>query len=264
MNVLRKENIIVASCCVVFFLLACLTWWLEPVISRDGILYLELVGIWQKGGDFQMVLDHWNEFWLPPFYLWLCQGLIGLGIPPEVAGRGINILCGAMLPWIVYLIAEEVQNDKRVSLAAAILMALNPPMLELAIEVQRDMLYLALFGWCIYFCLRGIIRKEIWSWIPAGVLFSCSLLTRYETLELIPLLLLALVLFGFCKYSNWKRLAMQTVTMCVICVISFFCLLYLMGVKDYVLNSYQKYYTGKYTGVQMLYAEPGQVGGDAK
>ena len=259
-----KHKIIVASCCVVFFLLACLTWWLEPVVSRDGILYLELAGIWQKGGDFQMVLEQYPDFWLPPFYLWLCQGLIGLGIPPEVAGRGINILCGSMLPWIVYLIAEEVQNDKRVSLAAAILMALNPPMLELAIEVQRDMLYLALLGWCIYFCLRGIMRKEIWSLIPAGVLFSCSILTRFETLELIPLLCVAFLLFGLLKYTVWKRIALQFVTMFAVSVIVFTGLLFAMGVQGHLLTSYQTYYNGKYTLLQTLYAEPGQEGGGAK
>ena len=246
----------VAGCCGVFFLLACFACVLDPVISRDGTLYLEMVNLWQKNGDFQAILGRFSNFWIPPFYLWLVKNAVNLGVPLEVAGRGVNILAGSMLPLIVFLIAQEVQKDKRVSLLASVLIAVNPCMLELSIEVQRDMLYLALSGWIIYFCLRGLLRKEILPWIPAGILCSCSMLTRYETTEFMPLLFFAFLLFLIRKKINWKLAAGQIGTFVCSVLVSFCLLVFLMGVQGHLLKFYQTYYSGKYTMVQMLYAKP--------
>lgn len=255
MHVIRKEYLFVAGCCAVFFLLACLTWRLDPVISRDGVKYLEWIDIWYRNGKFQAIFDIYPYFWVPPFYLWIVKILISIGIPPEFAARGVNLFCGMMTPWIAYLIAQEVQNDKRVSLAAAALMALHPFMIELAIEVQRDMIYLALCGWCIYFCLRGIKRQEIWPWIPAGFFISCSILTRFETMEMIPLVFAAFLLAGFCKYTHWKRIAIQFIVLLGAFSVFFVSLLYVMGVSDHLLNYYQNYYSDKFKQSQSLYLE---------
>ena len=246
----------VAGCCGVFFLLACFACVLDPVISRDGTLYLKMVDIWQKDGNFQAILEQFTNFWIPPFYLWLVKCAVDLGVPLEVAGRGINILSGTMLPLIVFLIGEEVQKDKRVSLTASVLMAVNPRMLELSVEVQRDMVYLALSGWILYFCLRGLLRKEIIPWLLAGILCSCSVLTRYETVEFIPLLFFAFLLFLIRKKLDWKLVARQIGTLICSGLISFCLLIFLMGVHGHLLKFYRTYYSGKYTMVQMLYAKP--------
>ena len=132
----KKIYGIVAGCCILFFLLACLRYVFDPVISRDGTLYLEMADIWQKNGNFQAILDRFTNFWIPPFYLWLVKTAVNLGVPLEVAGRGVNILAGTMLPLTVYLIAQEVQKDKRISLLAAVLMAVNPRILELSMRLR--------------------------------------------------------------------------------------------------------------------------------
>ena len=250
---MKKDSCIILAGTAVFVALALITLYVEPTISRDGTLYLEMTGVWQKNGGFQAVWDAFPGFWIPPFYLWLIQGLINIGLPPEVAGRGISLIGGMTTPCLVYLIAQEVQKDRRVSLTAAFLMAVNPTVIGYSIEIQRDMLYFSLCGWTIYFCLRGILRNEMWSWIPAGILFGCSLLTRYETLELIPLLLLAFILFGISKKISWKRILCQSACMVVSCLISVFILIYSMGVQNHIVDYDQKYVLGKQASFQKLY-----------
>ena len=69
-------------------------WNLEPTVSRDGLLYLELVQVWHDHGSFQAVLEYWPRFWIPPFPLYLMKLLTDCGIPAEAAGVGLNIAMG--------------------------------------------------------------------------------------------------------------------------------------------------------------------------
>ena len=135
-------------------------WNLEPTVSRDGLLYLELVQVWHDHGSFQAVLEYWPQFWIPPFPLYLMKLLTDCGIPAEAAGVGLNIAMGCCLPLIVYGIAMEITGKRKIALCSALLTALNPSMIELAIEVQRDMIYLFFCGLLIYFLFIRKIRRE--------------------------------------------------------------------------------------------------------
>ena len=65
--------------------LSLLSWNLEPTVSRDGLLYLELVQVWYDRGSFQAVLEYWPQYWIPPFPLYLMKLLTDCGLP---AGGG--------------------------------------------------------------------------------------------------------------------------------------------------------------------------------
>ena len=122
--------------------------WMEPVISRDGVFYLQMVSSWQETGSYAGMLEKFSGMdWIPAFPLFLIKFLADCGISPEIAGVGISMVIGSTLPLLVYLMAQEIQSDKRISLAASMLMAFNPSMIELACEIQRDMLYIGLCGW---------------------------------------------------------------------------------------------------------------------
>lgn len=250
---IKKDFCFIAGCCFLFFVLSCMQWCFEPVISRDGILYLELAETWYKSGSFFTETDRWSSLWIPPFYIWLIKLGYGLGLPAELVGRSISMACGVVLPWIVYLISEEIREDKRVSYVAAALMAVSPSMIEFSIEIQRDIFYLAFTGWSFYFSLRGLLRKEIWPWLPAGFCFCCAVLTRFEAMELPPILFFAFLLSGFKKYESWKRLILQGTALFCACMISFFSLIYIMGIEKYMWDSYSKYFVQKCKYMQSLY-----------
>lgn len=226
--------------------LSLFSWRLEPTVSRDGLLYLELVQIWHDHGSFQAVLEYWPQYWIPPFPLYLMKLLTDCGIPAEAAGVGLNIAMGCCLPLIVYGIAMEVVRERKIALCSALLMALNPSMIELAIEVQRDMIYLFFCGLLIYFLACGIRRQKWFYWFFSGVFFACSFLTRYETLEFIPLIAFYLLFLLIAKYMSWKKLLLNASVFLVITTGVFFLLIHTMGVQEHLFGSYQKYYLQKW------------------
>ena len=221
-------------------------WNLEPTVSRDGLLYLELVQVWHDHGSFQAVLEYWPQFWIPPFLLYLMKLLTDCGIPAEAAGVGLNIAMGCCLPLIVYGIAMEITGKRNIALCSALLTALNPSMIELAIEVQRDMIYLFFCGLLIYFLACGIRRQKWFYWVFAGVFFACSFLTRYETLEFIPLIAFYFLFLLIAKYMSWKKLLINASVFLASMAAVFFLLIHTMGVQEHLFGSYQKYYLQKW------------------
>ena len=229
--------------CVLFVVLVLFSRWLEPDLSRDGVFYLQMVEVWLREGSCRAMLTHCA--WMggvPAFPLYLVKILAECGISPEVAGVGISMCAGSTLPFLVYLMAQEIQSDKRVALAAALLMTFNPAMIELAREVQRDMLYIGLCGWAIFFGMKGLLLKKVWPWIPAGILGALSALTRYETFELIPILLVTFLIFGLKKTISWKKICQQSSIFTVACVLTGFCMILIMGTLDLVVDAYPRYF----------------------
>ena len=144
----RNSSLLAGVCCLLFAGLSLLGKLLELVLSSDGAFYLQLVEIWRNAGHYDAVPAAIPDSdWIPAFPLFLIKCLADCGISPEVAGVGISMVIGCTLPLLVYLMAQEIQSDKRISLAASMLMAFNPSMIELACEIQRDMLYIGLCGW---------------------------------------------------------------------------------------------------------------------
>ncbi|MBQ7393643.1 MAG: glycosyltransferase family 39 protein [Lentisphaeria bacterium] len=168
------------------------------------------------------------------------------------------MLVGSTLPLLVYLMAQEIQSDKRISLAASMLMAFNPSMIELACEIQRDMLYIGLCGWAVFFGLKGLMQKKLWPWIPAGMLGALSALTRYETFEMFPVLLMAFLIFGLKKGIPWERICQQVAIFAAALIITGIGMIFLMGIQDFVIDSYSKYFQGKMTLLESHVA-PGET-----
>lgn len=228
-----------------FLLLVLFSRWLNPVLSADGALYLQIVEVWQREGSYQAMLTHLGGVdWIPAFPLFLIKIFVDCGISPEVAGVGISLFTGSTLPLLIYLMAQEIQNDKRISLAAALLMTFNPSMIELAREVQRDMLYIGLCGWAIFFGMKGLLQKKVWPWIPAGILGALSALTRYETFEMFPVLLVAFLIFGLKKIIPWKRICQQGIIFAVALSVTAVGMVYLMGIQEHIVSAYSKYFNG--------------------
>ena len=250
---INKEIFFICGIALLSLLLHLVSWFLEPTVSRDGLLYLELVQVWHDRGSFQAVLEYWPQYWIPPFPLYLMKLLTDCGLPVEAAGVGLNIAMGCCLPLIVYGIAMEVVRERKIALCSALLMALNPSMIELAIEAQRDVIYLFFCGLLIYFLACGIRRQKWFYWASAGVFFACSFLTRYETLEFVPLIAFYLLFLLIAKYMPWKKFLLNTSVFLVITTGVFFLLIYTMGVQEHLFGSYRKYYLQKWRLFEQTY-----------
>ena len=167
---------------------------LEPTLSRDGALYVQLIQIWSDSNDFNAVLQHWERYWIPPFYLYCAKCLMYFGLTAEQAGIGINLVLGTFAPLIGFGIAFEVTRNRIIALCSALLLAMHPALNELSVQVQRDMIFLFLSGSAVWSICAGIRRKKWYFWVLGGILFSMSFLTRYETAEFLLLTAVALTI----------------------------------------------------------------------
>ena len=192
------------------FLLAWLCYSLEPVFSRDGCLYLELVEIWHQTGSLQGLLEAYPDIWIPPFPLYLMKLLMDFGVPKAWAGLALNMVMFAFLPLIIWKICRLLFPDRQqIAWWTAAFIAVNPAMIDLAIEPQRDMIYLFFCGFLILFLLRGILQRQYRDWLCAGVFFIFSALTRFETWEILPLLAAYFCFALFGKHRSWRELLKQ-------------------------------------------------------
>ena len=108
------------------------------------------------------------------------------------------------------------------------------------------MIYLFFCGLLIYFLACGIRRQKWFYWVFAGVFFACSFLTRYETLEFVPLIAFYFLFLLIAKYMSWKKLLINASVFLASMAAVFFLLIHTMGVQEHLFGSYQKYYLQKW------------------
>ena len=247
-----KDFAIFVGITALSIIISLLCWCLEPTVSRDGVLYLELIQIWHRNGDFQDILDYWPQYWIPPLPLYLMTFLMHCGLSAEAAGVGLNLLLGSMLPLIVYGIAAELCEDRRIAFYSALLMAVNPTRIELSIEPQRDMIYLFFCGLLIYFLLCGIRRRKWYFWCMGGFAFGMSFLTRYETLEFVPLIAAAFLLLLWDDCKKWKNCLLDLSCFSFSAIVVLSLCIYIMGVQEHIVKSYQKYFHSKWIRFEQI------------
>lgn len=250
----RRESMYILAGILLFgLLLRILGWFLEPTVSRDGILYLNLIQVWHEGDSFEAVMHYWKQFWIPPFPLYLMKIIMGLGFSAEVAGVGLNVILGSSLPAIMYGIAIMTCNNRWIAIASALLCAVNPSLIDLSIEPQRDTIYLFFCGLLIYALLSGIRCGKWCCWSAAGIFFSVSYLTRYETLEFIPILSMCFVLLMLFQRDAWKKHLLNGGIFVFSALITLLLLVFLMGVEEHLYAIYLKYYQRIWLFITRIY-----------
>lgn len=216
---------------IVAFSLRVFYWHLNPLLSRDAMIYLTQISAWQQAPEYASL--YWGG---PPLYLFLVKQLLSLGIPIVTAGVGINLVAGSFIPLVGYGIAKEVTNDKRLALCCAVLFVVHPSILTESITFQRDTLYLLLIGTTIYFLIRGIRRSYWFDWCFTGGTLSLATMVRYESLEMLPVIAGTLLFAALMKYFTWRKtllfFCLATGSMLVI----FFILILVMGINQSQYN----------------------------
>ena len=177
----------------------------NPLIERDGILYLRMAEYWHRHTD----LEGMNFFlggdfsWIPYFPVFLMKSLMPIGLSAESSARLLVLLCGSLLPLIGIAIVREMSAQNRSGIILSdwtgILLAVHPFLVRYSTQPTRETLYLF---WCfltLYFLCRGFHRraKAAGNWGIAGIFCAAAWLTRYEGIEILPLVLLFLLLAGF-------------------------------------------------------------------
>lgn len=236
-------HLLLAGIFILSLLLRLFCWFMEPTLSRDAIAYVGIISAWYTKGDFSGVLSYWPDCRIPPLPVWLVLLLVKYGIPLEAAGIGLNLTLGALIPLLVYLIAKVATKDKSIAYGAALLAAVHPMLIELAIEIQRDTTYLFLIGLVLWFLLEAIQKESSFFWGVGGIFLGLSILSRFESLELLPLVFCYLA-GSVCFKTQKFHIALKQLGVFYIGVIVAFTLTtWLMGVPF----SYYKIYYNRVT-----------------
>lgn len=225
----RKQVFLALS--VIFVLSICLRiicWQLEPSLSQDGTIYLQLAEHWYQTGEMKS-----NDY-IPPLYIYAIKNLMRGGLSSETAGVGINLFIGALLPLLMYFIAMELSNSRLIALGSALLFSVHPNAVELSTKVQREIFYLFFSGLILYFILMAFKRKSSIYWGAIGGLMPLAVLSRYEAIEFIPIVFITLVLSLSIKYVSWSYCLKSVSLFIIITLGSIFVISYIVGIPyDY-------------------------------
>lgn len=237
----RVRKLLLGAILLLALLLRLLCWHMEPTLSRDGVTYAELIQIWVDGGSFQAILQHWPECWLPPLPLGLVLLLVKCGLPLETAGVGVNIVSGTLIPLLVYRMAKIVTCNNSIALGATLLAAVHPMLIELSIEIQRDTPYLFLIGCTLCFLLEAVRRANCFFWGAGGIFLGLAILTRFESLEFMPVIFCYLAGTVWFKVQSCRTALKQFGILCAGILLACFLASWIMGVPF----SYYKIYSGR-------------------
>lgn len=235
------------------FLLKIAGLFLEPTLSRDGALYVQLIKIWSDSNDFNALLQYWEGYWIPPFFLYLAKCLMYFGLTAAQAGIGINLVLGTFAPLVGFGIAFEVTRNRIIALCSALLLAMHPSLNELSVQVQRDMIFLFLSGSAVWSICAGIRRKKWYFWILGGLLLSMSFLTRYETAEFLLLTAVALTILVCTKYLTVRQYFLYGFYMLAAFLASASLLCHIMG-TDNADEIYRTYFEQKAMKAKQQYS----------
>ena len=208
---------------------------MQPEMGRDSALYLILIEKWHSGG-FAGVLEYWPNFWIPPLFLHIATLLTHTGLSPETAALVICMGCGILIPLISFAIANEIWHDKRISLTAALLTAVNPSIIEMSVQAQRDIPYLFAGGWCIFFIIAAVKRNKWYWWCIAGCIWGIAILFRFEMIEFFPILGMYFVFAVWRDRKQWFTYLKNVIFFALCGVFVMLTLLYASGTEKMVLN----------------------------
>lgn len=206
---------------------------LESTISTDGTVYVNLAEQWRVTGMYP------PHSYLP-LYPWLMKLLSGCGMSGFAAGIGINLFLGSLLPLICYGILRLATVRREAALAGALLAAVHPAFIELSINIQRDTPYLFFTG-CAIFCGLCAVKFSKWYWWSLCSLFlSAGMFTRYEALELLPIICGYFLFALIFRALSWKKALLNFAVWSISLVIFTASLIALMNVGEQMARAYEE------------------------
>ena len=176
----------------------------EPQLGRDAIYYLNMSEIWSKN-SFAYLLEYKREFYIPPVMLGFIQFFIRLGCSPLAAGVTLNLLAGILMIPIFYFIGKYLFDSRKAGATAAFLASFNPVLVDYSKNVMRENFMLLFMALALLFIILGFRKKDIW-FASGGFFTAWAFMSRYEALEILPLMMLTFAFFAVCRIFTWKKL----------------------------------------------------------
>lgn len=166
-----------------------------PAVNPDSIVYVHSARAWEAG-DAKTATRELGLNVYPVILMLLHRA----GLDWELAGTlwGVVISSLVVLPMFGWV---RRQFDDRVALAACFLYAVQPKMIEWAPEIMRDPTFWFVLMLSIYLLWRAVTEVALGWFLAFGLAMAIAVLTRFEGLLLVILLLL---------WTFWRFRALQS------------------------------------------------------
>jgi hypothetical protein len=145
----------------------------------------------------------WTSHFWPPLFS-LCIGIAGLVLPGFFAGKLISILCGAIVLYLIYRLAELISGQRRIAIWAQAFVALNPLFVYESLQSHNHMLESVCFIGSLWLFLRSLEQPTPARLIVAGLAGGLAGLSRYSSYVL---LFMPLALFALFEFKKAAKLA---------------------------------------------------------
>ena len=171
------------------FLILYATRW-GAALSDDSYFYIKPARDMLAGQPYHLS-PHYT-----PALPYLLAGIGWTGIDPQIAIRYLNAFCFGLNIFLSGLIVARISGRRGAGLAAALLVLLAQPLIEVHAWGMSEALFLSLVLSCIY-TLHAYFETRNWLWLLLAVILAgLSALTRYAGLALIAAGSVSLVLGG--------------------------------------------------------------------
>jgi 4-amino-4-deoxy-L-arabinose transferase-like glycosyltransferase len=187
---------------------------IDPFLIRDPLLgdaasYDRIARTLLAGGAYGESIGHPSAFWPPMYPFFLTAVYWAFGYQPMLA-RLIQAVLGAVLPLMVFLIGEQLQEN-RVARWASLGAALYPYLIYFGAWLIAESLYFALLSLILW---TGIRLQQLPSYRKAcvvGLLIGLATLAKPTILMQLPFMA---IWFLFCipSASVYKRLTIGAIT----------------------------------------------------
>lgn len=172
--------------------------WQNPLITKDGLIYLGIARTIDHGMWLDLVGDWFLFNPYPAAIAWLARQ----GVEFELAGQLINAVSSTLAIIPIYLWCGSA-FDRRIAQLAVLTYAFHPIMVRISGQVLREGLYWNLMCWAIYLYWGAARQHSWWRFLFAGLLTTAAALTRME--GAIVFMLGGLWTFSF----TWKQSSVQ-------------------------------------------------------
>jgi len=155
---------------------------LHPTLDRDAIDYLNIATEMARISRAHFYLENPLN-WIPPFYVQLVGLGINCGFPAEGFGVGVNLFLGALLPVVLFLIAEKLFQNRAAAVMTGVSAAFAPVLVDFSIGALREPSYFLFFALFFYALLR-MLESPRWYWAAGcGAFTMLAYFCRFEGLE---------------------------------------------------------------------------------
>ena len=155
------------------------SYYFEPLLSRDSCSYIQHALFLQQH-DYQTYQSFNQEYVFPPFFIKVLSQTGKGGDSIETVGRVFVFIFGMLCIPLVGFIAHAAWEDSRIAILSSMLVSVNPVLIALSCQIQRD-IPAFFFGGCSFLLLLlsiGARNKAIMFY--AGCCAGLACVFRYE------------------------------------------------------------------------------------